>query len=116
MDLCRGWSQEDVEKLYADATDGERTLLETMARSAMTTRSDLIASLGEGPDRAVDGYLGNLGKRAYKMDVKDAEGNVSWPFFINTDEKTNESVYLMPKAVAEIISPGARSKSEPWEL
>ena len=107
-DLCRGWTRSDVEELLAMCTDGERTVLETMARHPVTTRSELIESVGPGPSRSVDGYLGNLGKRAYKLGVTDAEGNVSWPFFIEADASSGESRYRMPDEVAEVIAPGSR--------
>lgn len=115
-DLCRGWTKSDVLKLYEEASPGERTILETMALHPMATREHLKTSLGAGPDRSVDGYLGNLGKRAYKLNVRDRNGAVTWPFYINTDEDTGKGYYQMPSAVAELIVPGSRAKSKPWEL
>ena len=95
-DLCRGWTRADVEQLYSDASDGERRLLEAMARRPVVRGGDLQAALEDGPARAVDGFLGNVGKRAYKLNIKDTDGKVSWPFLINTDAETKEFLYLMP--------------------
>jgi hypothetical protein len=115
-DLCRGWTTNDVRRLYEEASDNQRRLLEVMARRGIASRTDLIESLDAPKPTSIDGYLGNLGKLAYKLDIKDADGNVTWPFYINRWARTDEHFYLMPKQVAEVILPGARKDAEPWEL
>lgn len=115
-DLCRGWTARDVRALYEAASENQRRLLEIMARRGMASRTDLTEALEAPKETSIDGYLGNLGKHAYEMGIKDEAGNVTWPFYINRWGRTGEHFYLMPKAVCEVIVPGSREDAEPWEL
>jgi hypothetical protein len=116
-DICRGWTEDDIRRLLDEASESQRLTLMAMAERPFITLEELAERLGGGATTdTVSGVMGSLAARTKKMGIVDAEGEPSWPFYIDTEPHIDKSVYLMPRKVAEIVKPGSRRRRKPWEI
>jgi hypothetical protein len=110
-------TESSIRELLEITTEKQTIVLEAMAARPFVTLEELATQIGQGAtEDTVDGVMGSLAKKTLKLGIKDGNGNPSWPFWIGTEPHINKSVYLMPKAVAEIVKPGSRASAKPWEL